>query len=150
MNNILQIYSSIKNEQKPIIQFIELKKIDSISNYFKRYASLIVSLLIGLLFYPKESFLEKVCVLDILAFIICFINFLLWKNILQSFRYSKIYYEESSWFDLKIWNKPSFLIKNDKIFENYKVKLKLRKFWRIGKNLLMILVFLFMIVYFIK
>jgi len=64
MNNLLQIYSSIKNEQKPIIQFIELKKIDSISNYFKRYASLIVSLLIGLLFYPKESFLEKVCVLD--------------------------------------------------------------------------------------
>ncbi len=32
MNNLFQIYSCIKKEQKPIIQFLDLKKINSFFN----------------------------------------------------------------------------------------------------------------------
>ncbi len=127
MNNFIQIYSSIKREQKPIGQFIDFQKILFLFNNFKRYEAKKKSLLIILFcifiyffFKVKEFFFFN------FSFIIIFLfSFLIWqisKNICSTFSFSKIYYEESSWFDIKIWQKPIFLIKNDKIFYRFKGK----------------------------
>tara|TARA_B110000503_G_C6796818_1_gene269452 strand:+ start:170 stop:373 length:204 start_codon:yes stop_codon:yes gene_type:complete len=35
---------------------------------------------------------------------------------------SRVFYEEASWFDGKIWEKPFFLIKNDKLLSSQKIQ----------------------------
>jgi hypothetical protein len=132
MNNIIQIYSSIKKEQKPINQFLEIEKESIIFNNFKRYKNSKKSLLIILLLI----FVYFLCIKNLFYlfnfFLIFFffINFFIWDNLYANFQLSEIYYEESSWFDTKIWQKPIFLIKNDKIFSNYKSKEKSRALFK--------------------
>ncbi len=131
MNNLIQIYSSIKKEQKPIMQFLELEKSSFILNNLKRYANKQISLLIILSFFFSLTHLFGFSFLFFLTF--SFVSFLLWQNIKSIsfiFRYSKIYYEESSWFDVKIWQKPIFLIKNDKLFFHLKSKEQIQFFYK--------------------
>lgn len=144
MNNIIQIYSSIKKEQKPINQFLELEKENFIFNNFKRYKNYQKSLLIILLLISL-NFLNIKTTLYLFNFsliIFFFVNFFIWNNLYTNFNLSEIYYEESSWFDSKIWQKPIFLIKNDKIFSNFKNKEKIRTFY---KNLIVFITFNFLI-----
>lgn len=144
MNNIIQIYSSIKKEQKPINQFLELEKENFSFNNFKRYKNyqkslLIILLLICIYFLDIKT---TVYLVNFSLIIFFFVNFFIWNNLYANFNLSEIYYEESSWFDSKIWQKPIFLIKNDKIFSNFKNKQKIRTFY---KNLIVFLVCNFLI-----
>ena len=58
------------------------------------------------------------------------INFIKWKNLEKRFQESRIIYEEGSWYDSQIWEKPFLLIKNDKIIANQKIKPILQDFSR--------------------
>ncbi len=127
MNNLFQIYSCIKTEQKAITQFLELKKTNIFFNNFKRYLSFtIICFCIALSFLLKKKilFFYICCLLISLIFLLILLIF---QNISHFFSFSKIYYEESSWFDLKIWQKPIFLIKNDKFFYHFQKETQ-RKF----------------------
>jgi hypothetical protein len=45
-----------------------------------------------------------------------------WKDIQLHFNKSRVFYEEASWFDGQIWEKPFFLIKNDKLISTQKIQ----------------------------
>ncbi len=129
MENIIEIYSSIKKEQKPIIQFFDLKKRNDISNNFERYAVSLLTYFSLALF----TFFEAKNELYIFILLICTLSslyFISWRNLLNTFKSSKIYYEESSWFDTKMWEKPIFLLRNDKIFANQKIRKKVNLLWK--------------------
>ncbi len=66
-------------------------------------------------------------------FLLYFFQILIWQQIFNHFRVSKIYYEESSWFDTKICQKLCFLIKKDKFFASQKIKGKIRQLNKIQK-----------------
>jgi hypothetical protein len=48
--------------------------------------------------------------------------FLSWYQIKQRFDISRLFYEESSWYDSQIWEKPFLLIKNDKLLKSQKIQ----------------------------
>jgi hypothetical protein len=45
-----------------------------------------------------------------------------WITINQKFQNSRLIYEEASWYDGQIWEKPFFLIKNDKLISTQKIE----------------------------
>lgn len=80
--------------------------------------------------------------LTIFVFSLVF-NFLRWKDLGKKFSDSQIFYEESSWFDSQTWEKPFFLIKNDKLIFHQKIIPILRRLGRtIFKSLLLYFLFL--------
>lgn len=120
MYNFIQIYSSIKKEQKPIIQFLERQKTKFISNNFKSQKNKKTSLII-------ISFL---CLNEFIYSLLRMPSFFIYANLFSFFAASKIYYEESSWFDIRIFQKVNFLIKNDKFFLNFKLKKQCRLLYK--------------------
>lgn len=71
-------------------------------------------------------------------FILFFFNALqfgFWKNLLQIFKSSKLYYEESSWFDTKICQKELLFIKKDKFFYNQKFQKQIQKLYKNQKKI---------------
>ena len=50
-------------------------------------------------------------------------NFIIfrWITINKKFQTPRIIYEEASWYDGQIWEKPFFLLKNDKLLSSQKI-----------------------------
>ena len=53
---------------------------------------------------------------------IFFLLFLRWFQVENRFRNSRVFYEEGSWYDGQIWEKPLFLIKNDRFLSIQKIQ----------------------------
>ena len=65
-----------------------------------------------------------------------------WITINQKFQNSRLIYEEASWYDGQIWEKPFFLIKNDKLISTQKIEPILED---IIKSFFLSLFFLFLV-----
>ena len=126
-NDIFKIYGVLNRDQKPIAQYIELKKKSTFlfCNFILQiniFANLF--LLILLIIFKQKEILFLLLTIFLITFLIC-------QNLYKSFTNAKILYEEYSWFDSQIWEKPIFLLKNDKLFSNQKIKKELKSFYRI-------------------
>jgi hypothetical protein len=127
----------IPEDQKPINEYIEIKE-----NPFFRWTTLknkeyysklfliysICFLFISFFeinivdqnFYQKILFTLFISLSFFLLFLV--IMYFRWKDIQLHFNKSRIFYEEASWFDGQIWEKPFFLIKNDKLISTQKIQ----------------------------
>jgi hypothetical protein len=124
MYSLEKLSFCIKVEEKGIAQYIELEKNwQEIFNINK----VTIQFLVFSLFFLANLYIFSSFFLSILFFFL----FKFWQDFYQNFNLSKIYYEESSWFDNKIWQKNLFLIKKDKIFSKQKIKKKVSLFYRI-------------------
>jgi hypothetical protein len=133
---------SIPEDQKPINQYISLKE-NSLLNWSTfsifQYKQKIVKsfFLIFFFFFTIEfalfftNFFDclKLTILFTFFFFLFFIffTFYRWKEIDNSFSTSRIFYEEESWYDGEIWEKPMSVIKNDKLLGTLKIKPLLKK-----------------------
>ena len=64
--------------------------------------------------------------------LIVFLTFYLnWYQIKNRFEMSRLVYEESSWYDSQVWEKPFLLIKNDKLLKTQKIQPILQRLSRI-------------------
>ena len=54
-----------------------------------------------------------------------------WYQIKSRFDVSRLVYEESSWYDTQIWEKPFLLIKNDKLLKTQKIQPIIQRLSRI-------------------
>ena len=72
--------------------------------------------------FSISLFLENLIFTNLIFLIFYSINYIKWKNLQNRFQKSRIIYEEGSWYDSQIWEKPFLLIKNDKLIENQKIK----------------------------
>ena len=84
---------------------------------------------------------------NLFLFFFYFINFIKWKLLSNRFNESRLIYEEGSWYDSQIWEKPFLLIKNDKLLQSQKIfpiiQQFLRKFLFLGYINLFFLVILY-------
>jgi hypothetical protein len=62
-----------------------------------------------------------------IIFLLSFLLFLHWKEIQNRFFEARIFYEEGSWYDGQIWEKPFLLIKNDRLLATQKIHPILQK-----------------------
>jgi Zn-dependent protease with chaperone function len=54
-------------------------------------------------------------------FFFMFVNYVRWKQIKNRFTNSRLFYEEASWYDGQIWEKPFSIIKNDRLVSTQKM-----------------------------
>lgn len=127
----------IPEDQKPINEYIDLKE-NPLFNWTafetKKYKTKLLSIYIYFCLFIaifqlnlwKKNILHAAfislgigssCLLFYLGFI-----FIRWKDIKKRFTEARLFYEEASWFDGQIWEKPFFLVKNDKLICTQKIE----------------------------
>jgi hypothetical protein len=139
----------VPENQKPINEYIGLKENFLTNwttlkkgNYEKKVINLYLTLL-GVSFFftfPNLSFsvnsVLKYIIFNLLItntlILIVFLTFYLnWYQIKNRFEMSRLVYEESSWYDSQVWEKPFLLIKNDKLLKTQKIQPILQRLSRI-------------------
>ena len=153
MNPNIKIFllCPVPEDQKPLNEYINLKENKFLNWAFlpiAKYRLKIVSnffiyfpiVLIFCLNLTPLSFINIVKFFLISSTIFFLILYMRWSEVNKKLKNSRVFYEEASWFDGKIWEKPFFLIKNDKLLSSQKVqpvikKLKLTIFLTILFNL---------------
>jgi hypothetical protein len=125
----------IPDEQKPINEYLILKDKDftnllflnSTNSFVKIFSYFLLFFSFGCLITFLIQLKTKTLLFNLFfgllsLFLAFFVNFLNWVQLLNRFRNSRLFYEEGSWYDSQIWEKPIELIKNDKLISNLKIK----------------------------
>ena len=124
----------VPDDQKPINEYLNLKENKFLnwgklnSNKNKKFLTTLV-----LTFFSFFSIIEfqgfsLSTFFEILFNTFVIIQFFLlvilirWITINQKFQNSRLIYEEASWYDGQIWEKPFILIKNDKLISTQKIE----------------------------
>jgi len=144
----------VPDDQKPINEYLNLKENKFLNwgnlSSKKNKKSLAILFLTFFSFFSIGQFknLSFPTFLEILFNTFVIIQFFLlvllirWVTINQKFQNSRLIYEEASWYDGQIWEKPFFLIKNDKLISTQKIEPILEE---ILKNFFICLFFLFLV-----
>ena len=146
MNSNIKIFllCPVPEDQKPINTYIGLKENQltnwttlSKKNYDKKLFSLFSCFFIVVSFcrFPTSlvsTFLDGHYLFDwlliTLAISLNFLFFLLlvifarWKQVEKEFDEPRLFYEEASWYDGQVWEKPLSILKNDKLISTQKIK----------------------------
>jgi hypothetical protein len=123
----------VPEDQKPMNEYIGIKK-NSLLNWTRcSPKNYLLKILSGYLFiFP----IFLICFLNLTPFTVIQIGkiflisslfFLIsilirWSSVNKRLIESRVFYEEASWFDGKFWEKPFFLIKNDKLLSAQKIQ----------------------------
>lgn len=152
MNSNIKIFllCPIPEDQKPINEYIGLKEnlltswtTLSTKKYEKKLISLYI-LFFGLISVIQFSSFQGIYyffdwILQIFFFTTSFFLFLFfiilsrWNQTNNRFKTARLFYEEASWYDGQIWEKPLALIKNDTLISSQKIQPIIK---RIEKTLL--------------
>ena len=141
MNSNIKIFllCPVPEEQKPINGYIGLKENQltnwttlSKKNYEKKLISLFSFFFFVVSFFRFSSFSDSRYVFDwflitlslslTLLFFLILLIFFRWKQIEKDFNQPRLFYEEASWYDGQIWEKPFSILKNDKLISTQKIK----------------------------
>lgn len=95
-------------------------------------------------FFLKKEIFNWLLIKIFLSFlsIFLFLNIILfrWITINKRFKNPRLIYEEASWYDGQIWEKPFFLIKNDKLISSQKIEPIIQRLIRTNFNFLFIII----------
>jgi hypothetical protein len=141
MNTNIKIFllCPVPEEQKPINTYIGLKenpltswttlskknfekKLFSFSFYFLAIVSLFSVGSLEDSNYFFEWFLKNAVITCAFLIFLLIIIFYRWKQVEKDFNQPRIFYEEASWYDGQIWEKPFSILKNDKLISTQKIK----------------------------
>lgn len=137
----------VPEEQKPIHEYLQLKENDFTNwvtfgkeQYFQKLASFTLNLFgfFSLLQFSKyqevDYLLETLVETLLLALLglsfLFLVNYARWKQVEIRFRKSRLFYEEASWYDGQIWEKPLGIVKNDKLLSTQKIQPLLQRILR--------------------
>ena len=132
----LLLLCPVPENQKPITEYIGLKENPltkwttlSTKNYNKKLLSFFVSIsaLWCLLTYDKEKFWGDWIIFDIFltlnSLIVLFLIVIWrWNEVKKRLNQSRLFYEEASWYDGQVWEKPFTIIKNDRLLVTQKIE----------------------------
>ena len=151
MNSNIKIFllCPVPETQKPINEYIALKE-NFLTNwttlrkekYYKKIINLYIffSSISFFFTFPNISFSGKNFFNYLIVNLLITNSFLLilfltlyvnWYQINSRFDVSRLVYEESSWYDTQIWEKPFLLIKNDKLLKTQKIQPIIQRLSRI-------------------
>ena len=137
----------VPEEQKPIHEYLQLKENDFTNwvtfgkeQYFQKLASFTLNLFgfFSLLQFSKyqevdyllETLLETLLLALLGLSFLFLVNYARWKQVEIRFRKSRLFYEEASWYDGQIWEKPLGIVKNDKLLSTQKIQPLLQRILR--------------------
>jgi len=142
MNTNIKIFllCPVPDEQKPITEYISLKE-NPLTNWttlskIKYQNKLLKFLLYNFIFIGFFTvnnilsdinnlidwfFINTLISLNLLLFLLLIVIFR-WKQTQNRFKQTRLIYEEGSWYDSQIWEKPFLIIKNDKLISTQKIE----------------------------
>ena len=131
MNSFIKIFllCPIPEDQKPINEYIGLKN----NSFFNRITSLyeisgrkmFFFLVLGGLFLVVLT--NQVLFFFNLWFFFLLIIFFRWNQLKKRFEKAHLFYEEASWYDGQFWEKPFFILKNDRFVSTQQIQPFLEK-----------------------
>jgi hypothetical protein len=149
MNSNIKIFllCPVPEDQKPINAYIGLKENQltnwttlSKTNYEKKIFSFLFFFFLIISFFRISSFLDIRYVFDwviinilisfFLLFFLLLLIFFRWKQIEKDFNQPRLFYEEASWYDGQIWEKPFSILKNDRLINTQKIRPILERIYR--------------------
>ena len=131
----------VPEDQKPISEYIGLKENPltnwttlSTKNYNAKLFSLFTSvfILLSILTFQDREFLGD----WILSNLVISLNIILtlylviiwrWNEVKKRLNQARLFYEEASWYDGQIWEKPFIILKNDRLLVSQKLEPVLRR-----------------------
>lgn len=134
----------IPEDQKPINEYISLKK-NSFTNWIKfsknKYRNKLINLFSFFLFIftllqvkiLQTNLLNILVLKNILVLSSVFVSIILitsqvlWQKVAKRLNLARIFYEEASWFDGQIWEKPFLILKNDRLLKVKKVQPNIKR-----------------------
>jgi hypothetical protein len=134
----------VPEDQKPINEYIGLKEnlltswiTLSIQNYNKKILSIFLGIFVFVsvfqifsfqgIYYLFEWSLENFFLSNILLLFLFLIILSRWFQTYNRFESARLFYEEASWYDGQIWEKPLLLIKNDQLLKSQKIRPLLKR-----------------------
>jgi len=158
----LFFFCPIPEDQKPITEYLELKQ-NSFNNWVTRssktyFNSLFFIFFLTLILFSIISFpfINSFHLLDLFSFstkfffllFLIFFSIILfpffrWLELNKRLKKARLFYEEGSWYDGKIWNKPFSLIKNEKLLAFQKIEPILQRLLRTLFSVFFLVIFFF-------
>jgi hypothetical protein len=144
----------VPDDQKPINEYLNLKENKFLNwgnlntNKNKKFLATLFLTFFSFFSIGQLQVLSFSSFFEILFNTLVIIQFFLlvilirWITINEKFQNSRLVYEEASWYDGQIWEKPFFLIKNDKLISTQKIEPILEE---IIKSFFLSLSFLFLV-----
>jgi hypothetical protein len=134
----------VPEEQKPINEYIGLKENQltnwltlSKVNYEKKMVSFFLFFFVLVFFFritfinPKvfledRNFLFSWLLINLSSSLTCLffligLNWVRWNQLQRRFNTPRLFYEEASWYDGQIWEKPFSIIKNDRLVSTQRI-----------------------------
>jgi hypothetical protein len=125
----------VPEEQRPLHEYIKLKEQDFTNSvisgkkrplFFLIFSSFLIQLFFKFDFIDSEYLLRdlvgNLLFLCVSLFLYLALRYTSWKQVESRLNTPRLYYEEASWYDGKIWEKPLSILKNDKLISTQKVR----------------------------
>lgn len=143
MNSLLRIFlfCPVPENQKPLNELIIFQEnffnknlCISLEKYKKNLITyyFLIFFLNFLFLFPFQNFINKETIVSFFFFLnfltlsffffFFFLFFIRWIILENRLKNSRLFYEEGSWYDGQIWEKPFFLIKNDRLLTTQKIQ----------------------------
>jgi hypothetical protein len=140
----------VPEEQKPINEYIQLKENDltnwvtfAPADYLQKLTSLLGTNFLGLWVFQSfpvlvllakrqefslgaetflQTFLQPAGNAFLLLSLFLVVNWVRWKQVEDRVKKSRLFYEEASWYDGQIWEKPFPILKNDALLRTQEIQ----------------------------
>ena len=131
----------VPEDQKPISEYIGLKENPltnwttlSTKNYNAKLFSLFTSvfILLSILTFQDREFLGGWVLSNLVISLNTILTLYLviiwrWNEVKKRLNQARLFYEEASWYDGQIWEKPFIILKNDRLLVSQKLEPVLRR-----------------------
>ena len=131
----------VPEDQKPISEYIGLKENPltnwttlSTKNYNAKLFSLFTSvfILLSILTFQDREFLGDWILSNLgislnITLTLYFVIIWRWNEVKKRLNQARLFYEEASWYDGQIWEKPFIILKNDRLLVSQKLEPVLRR-----------------------
>lgn len=125
----------IPEDQKPMTEYIGLKENPltnwttlSKKHYQRKVLSffLLIFAIVSFFTFSEREFsnfwvFENLLLTAIFFVSFCFLLIFRWSQVQNRFNTSHLVYEEISWYDSQLWEKPLYIIKNDRLISTQKI-----------------------------
>ena len=153
----------IPEDQKPINQYINLKE-DNITNLINLEQKNFLFLFLSFFFFISLIRFENFNLINnkfffylvnseislLFLFLIYFSIYFRLKDLETKFNKSTLFYEEASWYDGQIWNKPLSILKNDRLLKIKEINPLVNKNLIILIYIILIIIILYLFILFFQ
>lgn len=134
-------YEYLRRKQSGLLGWVKLNEIGYTKRFFSSFFIIftlnlpLINWFISFSYYPFQTIVTNLIISLAIQALIYFYFFLAWTYTGRRLFSAKVFYEESGWFDGRVWTKPPTILRHERLLYHYQL---LPLVSRIGKTLKLI------------